>query len=209
MITFSCAACGRQFEVADAFAGRRARCKGCGGPMVVPPAPRIAGVLPAAVLPAMLPVRTRRLIADNEQLARAFVGCEMICASPVGKAPSDRFQVTYHVRGVESLRDDKPLFRDEHRMEIQFTSQYPQIPPQCRMLTPIFHPNIDAASICIGDHWTAGQRVAHLVVRVAEMIAYQAYNTKSPLNGEAAMWADLHSDVLPVDARNLMPPTLE
>jgi len=37
------------------------------------------------------------------------------------------------------------------------------------------------------------------------MLAYQAYNIKSPLNAEAAMWADLHQSELPTDARNLHP----
>ena len=37
------------------------------------------------------------------------------------------------------------------------------------------------------------------------MIAYQAYNIKSPLNGEAAMWADLNPESFPIDARDLYP----
>jgi hypothetical protein len=61
------------------------------------------------------------------------------------------------------------------------------------MLTPCFHPNIEPATICVGDHWTAGERLVDLVVRIGEMITYQAYNIKSPLDGEAAMWADLHA----------------
>ena len=77
------------------------------------------------------------------------------------------------------------------------------------MLTPIFHPNIEPATICVGDHWTAGERLVDLVVRIGEMIAYQAYNVKSPLDGEAAMWADLHVRDLPVDDRNLRPPELD
>jgi ubiquitin-protein ligase len=71
------------------------------------------------------------------------------------------------------------------------------------MLTPIFHPNIDPAYICVGDHWVAGERLTDLVTRIGEMIAYQAYNIKSPLNGEAAMWADLNGAQLPVDKTNL------
>jgi ubiquitin-protein ligase len=72
------------------------------------------------------------------------------------------------------------------------------------MLTPIFHPNIDAQTICVGDHWTAGERLVDLAIRIGEMIAYQAYNIKSPLNGEAAMWADLNNDKIPTDARAVL-----
>lgn len=92
-----------------------------------------------------------------------------------------------------------------HTAEIQLTRDYPRVPPKCKLLTPIFHPNIDRTTICIGDHWTAGERLADLVIRIGEMLAYQAYNIKSPLNGEAAMWADLHADKLPTDTRNLHP----
>jgi hypothetical protein len=57
----------------------------------------------------------------------------------------------------------------------------------------------------VGDHWTAGERLVDLVVRIGEMIAFQAYNIQSPLNGDAAMWADLHREQFPTDARNLRP----
>jgi ubiquitin-protein ligase len=66
------------------------------------------------------------------------------------------------------------------------------------MLTPVFHPNIDPQKICIGDHWSAGQSLADMVVRIAEMICYQSYNTKSPLNAEAAAWAEQNEAQLPL-----------
>lgn len=76
------------------------------------------------------------------------------------------------------------------------------------MLTPIFHPNIEPAVICVADHRTASERLADLVVRIGEMLAFQAYNLKSPLDGEAAMWTDLNQNRLPIDARDLRPPEL-
>jgi hypothetical protein len=39
------------------------------------------------------------------------------------------------------------------------------------------------------------------------MIAYQEYNTKSPLNGLAAKWAAQNPHLLPVDPRNIAPPS--
>ncbi len=71
------------------------------------------------------------------------------------------------------------------------------------MLTPVFHPNIDPQKICIGDHWSAGQKLTQLIVRVGEMISYQSYNVKSPLNGAAAAWAEDHLDRLPLEAVDL------
>ena len=46
----------------------------------------------------------------------------------------------------------------------------------------------------------AGETLPSIVARIGEMIAYQSYNTKSPLNGEAARWVDQNLDRLPLDA---------
>ena len=102
-----------------------------------------------------------------------------------------------------------PILRSQHLVEVQLTRDYPRQSPKCKMLTPIFHPNIEPAVICVGDHWTAGERLVELVIRIGEMIAYQAYNIKSPLDGEAAMWADLNQKKLPIDVRCLRPPDFE
>ena len=83
--------------------------------------------------------------------------------------------------------------------EITLTGGYPRLAPQCRMLTAIFHPNIAPHAICIGDHWAAGESLPHLIVRIAEMLAFQSYNVKSPLNGEAAKWVEQNMGKLPLD----------
>src|SRR5262245_24026811 len=74
------------------------------------------------------------------------------------------------------------------------------------MLTPVFHPNFDESSICIGDFWAASEGLDDLIIRIGRMISYQEYNTKSPLNGLAAKWAAQHGHLLPVDARPIAPP---
>src|SRR5262249_32671744 len=42
------------------------------------------------------------------------------------------------------------------------------------------------------------------VARIGEMIAYQSYNTKSPLNGEAARWVADNLDRLPLDPVSML-----
>lgn len=203
MIQFICNGCGKQFSVPDQFAGRRARCRGCGGTVQVPAAGE-SSADGAPVAGPRVPLRTRRLAAESEQMRRAF-------ASPDGPIqiestdgdPPERYRILYRVSGLERNEDDDPSIRNEHRVEIECTSEYPRISPRCRILTPIFHPNFDRTTICVGDHWTAGERLVDLVIRIGEMIAYQAYNIKSPLDGEAAMWADLNPDRLPTDTRDL------
>ena len=121
--------------------------------------------------------------------------------------PPELYRLENNVKSLDrGKKPDKPVPREVHLVEIQLTSEYPRMSPKCRMLTPIFHPNIDPATICVGDHWAAGERLVDLVVRIGEMLAYQAYNIKSPLDAEAAMWADLNPEKLPVDSQNLRDP---
>lgn len=215
MIEFSCSSCGRAFAVPDHFAGRRARCKSCGVELTVPhpkPAsrpPPAPGDFPPGSPPAKMPMRLRRLAADAEQMARAFEKSDMIRVRPIAGDPPDTYRIDYRISSLNRDAKGKPIARGEHAVEIQLTSDYPRLSPKCKMLTPIFHPNIDETTICVGDHWTAGERLVDLVVRIGEMLAYQAYNIKSPLDGEAAMWADLNPDKLPTDPRNVRPAGME
>jgi hypothetical protein len=64
-------------------------------------------------------------------------------------------------------------------------------------------------AICIGDHWSPGEPLWSIIARIGEMISYQSYNTKSPLNGEAARWVDEHVDELPLDPVSMMPDDAE
>jgi ubiquitin-protein ligase len=178
------------------------------GAAAVVPAVQSAGTA-AAPAPApprsRLPVRTRRLLADAEQMRLAFGPSALIRIESSDGDPPDFYRVEYQVDGLARGPDGKPVPRDRHLVEIQLTSEYPRVAPRCKVVTPIFHPNIDPTTVCVGDHWAAGERLVDLVVRIGEMIAYQAYNIQSPLDGEAAMWADLHQQQLPTDKRDLRP----
>lgn len=163
---------------------------------------------PAPSQPAgrKLSPRQRRLFADHKMMYEHFSTFPYIRLVEAIGDPPEKYIVEYLVRGIERLDGDSIIYRNTHRVEIVLPGTYPRTPPTCRMLTPIFHPNIEPAVICIGDHWTAGERLCDLVVRIGEIITYQSYNIKSPLDGEAAMWADLHQDMLPIDKCDLMPP---
>jgi ubiquitin-protein ligase/DNA-directed RNA polymerase subunit RPC12/RpoP len=209
MIRFACPGCGREFNVHNHYAGKRAVCKTCAHAVLVPQSTEMPPVQNPAKSSAKLPVRTRRLIADLGQMNEAFGDGPILRVLEVTGDPAEVYKIEFNVRGIEALKSKRPVFRDRHVAEIRLTSHYPRLAPACRMLTPIFHPNIDESAICVGDHWVAGERLIDLVVRIGQMIAYQEYNLKSPLNGEAAMWADLNPDALPVDPRDLFPSMIE
>ena len=152
--------------------------------------------------------RQRRLLADLKSLTERFSSFPLIRVKSSSGNPPERYVIAYNVNGIERIDGERIVYRNYHEVEIKLPGTYPRTPPLCRMLTPVFHPNIEPAVICIGDHWTAAERLCDLVVRIGEMIAYQAHNVKSPLDGEAAMWTDLHLDMLPIDSSDLTPPDL-
>jgi hypothetical protein len=120
--------------------------------------------------------------------------------------PPELYRFQYLVRGLYVAPDGAILERNDHLLEVNLSLGYPRRAPQCRMLTPVFHPNFDDSSVCIGDFWAASESLDDLIIRIGRMIAYQEYNTKSPLNGLAAKWAAQNPSLLPVDPRAIAPP---
>jgi ubiquitin-protein ligase len=147
--------------------------------------------------------RLRRLIADHEQVTTAFSNHQRIRVLGTEGNPPEKYTVAFNVTGMVMDPTDASQLSGEHRAEIWLSLDYPRRPPFCRMITPVFHPNIDPQKICIGDHWSAGQSLVELIVRIAEMITYQSYNVKSPLNAKAAMWAEQHEAELPLEKVDL------
>jgi ubiquitin-protein ligase len=147
----------------------------------------------------MSDMRLRRLLADYEAIRHLVRGQQnRILVAGVAGNPPDRYQIVYRVRSLRE-HDTEIVLATEHYVEIVLPATYPRDAPFFRMLTPVFHPNIAPHAVCIGDHWTAGQSLAELVLRVGEMLAFQSYNTKSPLNGKAAQWVEENLARLPID----------
>ena len=152
----------------------------------------------------MSTVRLRRLHADYEKIQEYIKGHPRLQLIQVDGSPPERYQLEYRIRGLRQTAEELSVVKS-HMVEVSLPVSYPRTPPQCRMLSPIFHPNIAPHAICIGDHWSPGEPLWSIVARIGEMIAYQSYNTKSPLNGEAARWVDQHVDELPLDPVSMMP----
>jgi ubiquitin-protein ligase len=156
----------------------------------------------------MSTVRLRRLQADYEKVREYINRHSRLQLIQSDGTPPERYQLEYRIRGLRQNADELSLVKS-HMVEISLPVSYPRMAPQCRMLTPVFHPNIAPHAICIGDHWSPGEPLWSIIARIGEMISYQSYNTKSPLNGEAARWVDEHIDELPLDAVSMMPDDAE
>lgn len=147
--------------------------------------------------------RLRRLQADYEIVQRVFAQHPYIRLVKADGLPPEKYTFALRVKGLAPQGEESFLPAEEHQTEVFLPLDYPRRPPFCRMTTPVFHPNIDPQKICIGDHWSAGQSLAQMIVHIAQMICYQSYNLKSPLNARAAAWAELNLSSLPLQQADL------
>ena len=147
--------------------------------------------------------RLRRLKADHDLVRSVFSDNQHIRLIEASGDPPDKYVFQFNVSGLIPHGEAGFVAGREHKAEIFLPLDYPRRPPFCRMITPVFHPNIDPQKICIGDHWSAGQTLALMVTRIAEMICFQSYNVKSPLNAAAAAWAEKNIEQLPLEKRDI------
>lgn len=144
--------------------------------------------------------RIRRLQADAQQMARSFHPTHpFIRIQEARGTPPESYVLQMNITGLVPSTNGGIVVGNSHLVEVFLPVDYPRRQPLCRMNSPVFHPNIDPQKICIGDHWSAGQSLAHLVVRIAEMITFQSYNIKSPLDAKAAAWAEQNPERLPLE----------
>lgn len=152
----------------------------------------------------MSTVRLRRLTADNAKLQNYVRRHPRVRLIQAEGDPPERYQLEYRIKSLRMVGADLQEVQT-HLVEVALPRNYPRTPPQCRMLSPVFHPNIAPHAICVGDHWGAGESLESIVIRIGEMLAYQSYNVKSPLNGEAARWVEQNKHRIPLDPVNLLP----
>ena len=150
--------------------------------------------------------RLKRLNLDFERLQTRFARWPLIQISNTSGLPPEQYQFSYLVKGLYVAPGGNILERTQHMVEVNLSLGYPRRAPQCKILTPVFHPNFDDSTVCIGDFWAASEGLEDLVIRIGRMLAYQEFNVKSPLNGLAARWAAENAHLLPVDAREIAPP---
>lgn len=149
-------------------------------------------------------LRTSRLKREYERLQQSFRSHKQIRCAVIGGTPPDRYRIEYFIKGIER-QGTQLIERDHHVMEVSLPVEYPRMPAACKMLSPVFHPNIDPFTVCISDFHSPQETLVDIIIRVGQMIAYQKHNVKSPLNGEAAAWCQQNLHLLPVDRTDLIP----
>lgn len=163
--------------------------------------------------------RQRRLKADFEKIKEEFSDHKYISFKFEENLTGVPERYFFYYRGIKSIKvvegEDKKKYAEiisEHKIEIYLHIDYPRVKPAAFILTPLFHPNFRYASphdICIGDYWASGETLVDIVYQIGDLIMYQAYNIKSPLNGIAAKWARENPDLLPLATTVIRKPDVQ
>lgn len=146
--------------------------------------------------------RLKRLHNEYREIIHLFGQHPYIIIKKIIGNPPERYQIEYKIKGLVQNGKDI-LEKNNHLCEIFLPHDFLIHGPICRMITPVFHPNISPYIICTQDHWAASESLVDIILRIGEMISYQNYNIKSPRNGEAAKWAEENIDRFPIDNTDL------
>jgi ubiquitin-protein ligase len=140
----------------------------------------------------------KQLLLDIlKEITEAFEQHPSITVTPIKGDPPEQYEVKYGIKGVYQEEDGRILPSTSHIVTIAIPFGYPHFPPSCRPSTPIFHPDFDPSSICLGDFWQQDHSVAELITHIGRMIAGEIYSRDNAFNEEAAAWYLANTDKLP------------
>lgn len=103
----------------------------------------------------------------------------------------------FHVRllnspGIEHAVDDQLGIRDTHSLRLSFTRFYPEVPIECYVDEPLFHPNVkpETGFVCLWQEANPRDTAIQAVARAQAMAAFRMINMGSAhqMNREAAEW---------------------
>ena len=151
--------------------------------------------------------RLRRLLADYEGISRLRSESTILDFESSAEPPQ-KYRLKFSGTGI--CRDSRNRIKvtDHHECLIEFGAAYPRLVPNLAWQTPIFHPNIsNNGVVCLGGygtHWAPSLTLAELCGMLWDMVRYKNFDTESPYNREAAIWAKTQNDfALPIDSRSI------
>ncbi len=153
----------------------------------------------------MGPRKKVRLQKDHEELLRLTSGRNGLISFEHRGSPPTYYKFTVNLKGLR-LEGDQAVMTERHQFELKLGAYYPSEPPDVTWLTPIFHPNIRGQAVCHSQQWSPAWSLADFVIELGDMIRWDKYNTKSPLDRRASAWADKNRDKFPLDTRSLRVP---
>lgn len=141
--------------------------------------------------------RHRRLVADYNELRRRFDGDSHVHIQPFEPVPYERYRITYAVPSLRLSVANQPVVAPYTVVDITLPLGYPREKPFAVTTEQVFHPNF-GEHICLADYWSPAQTLADIVAEIAELLQWQRYNVRSPLNAVAANWVRNHAHEVPL-----------
>ena len=151
--------------------------------------------------------RQRRLEADYRGV------CELRDESTIfsflaSGEPPQKYRLIFKGKGIYRDQRGEIKISDHHECLIEFGAAYPRLVPNLAWQTPIFHPNIsNNGVVCLGGygtHWVPSLTFPEMCAMLWDMIRYENFDTESPYNKEAAMWAKHQNpNSFPLDRRSI------
>ncbi|MFM1951210.1 MAG: hypothetical protein RJA33_4 [Actinomycetota bacterium] len=148
----------------------------------------------------MASVRDRRLESDYRALRATFEAEDLVEIRAIGTAPFEKYMIVYKVPSLRLNSTGQPMRVDATVVEISLPADYPRMPPTARTVAGdvVFHPNFNAAKICLADHWSPSFQLVDIVREIGELLTWQKFNIRSPLNATAAEWSQQHLNEIPL-----------
>jgi ubiquitin-protein ligase len=154
----------------------------------------------------MLPGKLKRLVHEHHEMQSLRQQTSLLTFATKGSPPTT-YGVALSCVGLQRIGDAVTL-AEHHEFLIVLENDFPLVSPTIVWKTPIFHPNIKAPHVCLGDHWYAGWNLAAMCIALCEMVQYKSFNIYDPLDVEAALWLDFalkeDGSRFPIDRRPVL-----
>jgi ubiquitin-protein ligase len=144
--------------------------------------------------------RQKRLDNEYRELRSSFDADPLVEIIAIGPVPAEKYRIVYKVPSLRLNGKGQPIKVDATVVEIELPQGYPKIPPVARTIAGdvVFHPNFNATKICLADHWAPSTQLVDLIKEIGEMLQWQKFNIRSPLNAQAAQWSQEHKSEIPL-----------
>ena len=151
--------------------------------------------------------RQRRLEADFRGVCNLRDESTIFSFLASGEPPQ-KYRLIFKGNGIYRSQRGEIKISDHHECLIEFGAAYPRLVPNLAWQTPIYHPNIsNNGVVCLGGYgtnWVPSLTLSELCTMLWDMIRYKNFDTESPYNREAAMWAKMQTDFqFPLDPRSI------
>lgn len=147
----------------------------------------------------MSTVRHRRLLADYEAIQQYVNRHSNLQLVEVEGDPPELYRISYLLNSLARV-DGEIVPVDRQVVEISLSRNYPRVPPKCRILTPIFHPNVKGDTLHVDLRWNEHGSLLSVVTCVGQLLQFRELSETNAVNTEAVDWLKSNPQGIPTDS---------